>query len=1356
MYFRFLILISCISIATSYAQRGKDGNKTVNGIGVIVNEYTTLTTDANAGDIQILVANNNLNTNGRFPLALAGGDLIMIIQMQGTTLSGSFFVGLNNTLFGLPVDSTWGTIANYNNCGNYQLCQIKTVTGTNIIELDCPLIHDFDVSGKTQIVRMPRVNDFIINTGAVVTCDAWNGSKGGIVVFEVNGNLTLNGHVNTDIKGFRGGAKENFSEFGLNQTASDKNTIGAEKGEGIGGYQNDYNYVGGRYCKGSPANAGGGGDCHNAGGGGGANGGNINTYRAVGVLDISTPNNITAFNLEGAGFANTISSGGGRGGYSASTANVSPLTNAPGASAWSGDFRIKNGGYGGRPLNYTLGKLFLGGGGGAGDMDDNFGGRGGNAGGMIYGIVHGNITGNGIITSNGENGESTTGQPVLLGTSGQDAAGGAGAGGTIVLQCYGNSSAFTCRANGGNGGSQTLFSTINSNKNQAQGPGGGGGGGYIRVSNNNIVTLTNGGTNGVTNSNAMTNFACNGATKGAVGQTIIDNLHPNIIAANDTICAGDSTVLTATSVNLNNPILEWFDAPFAGNLLFTGNNFTTPNLTVNTDYYVSQCPLHFRKKVSVIMFAGAAISVNAGANQNTCSTSNIELSASSLPNGFNGIWTNPTGGASIINPTDTNALVANLNVGNNQFVWSISNGCAFASDTIVVNLAAQQDTANAGPNQNVCATSATLNATPTALNNGSWSFISPGTSLNNNGLSNATISNLSVGSNTFVWTVTPQNNCPSTNDTVVIIVTQIASVANAGSNQTICTNNFTLNATTPTVGAGVWQVVSGGATLANAVLPNTLASNLSIGNNQFVWSVSNGTCAPNTDTVTIIVGQNISASLAGADVTQCGNSITLNATAPAIGVGTWTSLNSNINFSNINISNPTATNLSNGTNTFVYEVTGNNCPPNYDTLIVQNSTPPSQALAGADFQLCGASTNLNAVNPTVGNILWTSSNPNLIIANVNSASTAVSNLPIGVIEFYYNISNGTCTPNKDTVIVTVSASITANAGADKVVCTDTTSINAVFTNNIGVWTSIGNSQIINPTNNNSTVNNLAIGNNFLVWSVSNSSCPSVSDTVVITREPPISDAVVGSNLTVCDNSAKLTAAAPNVGSGVWSLQSGTGTIAAPTNSTSAVSNLSIGTNIFKWTVKKLGCPAKSALQTIVVLDKNNTAFVMPDTTITPGTKVTLRANGGFTYQWQPPNNLSCSNCANPVFSGLFNISYQVTITDSNGCKIVDTLNISTELVKFVEIADAFSPNADIPINRELRIHHSGLKTLEFAVYSEWGETLFSIAEGESFDKTWDGTYKGQPVNTDVFMYVITARYLDNSVEIKKGKVWLLR
>ena len=128
-------------------------------------------------------------------------------------------------------------------------------------------------------------------------------------------------------------------------------------------------------------------------------------WEGTGNPDISNPSWIAAWNLEGAGFAFSISTGGGKGGYSFSSEDEDALVIGPhdvsGSTAWGGDARNNNGGLGGRPLEYSTGRIFMGGGGGAGDQNDLMGGSGGNGGGIIFVQSFGNISGSGQILSNG-------------------------------------------------------------------------------------------------------------------------------------------------------------------------------------------------------------------------------------------------------------------------------------------------------------------------------------------------------------------------------------------------------------------------------------------------------------------------------------------------------------------------------------------------------------------------------------------------------------------------------------------------------------------------------------------------------------------------------------------------------------------------------------------------------------------------------------------------------------------------------------------------------------------------------------------------------------------------------------------
>lgn len=554
--FSFLLLCPGFVIA----QPGKDGARTVGS--VVVNSYTNLTANASAGATSISVGSNDLSIASLTLGALASGDLILIIQMQGAAID------VTNT-------SSYGTITNYNNTGRHEFVCVSGVSGSNIINLSTPLAYSYTSAGKVQVVRVPRLTSFTVSNNQSVTATAWNGTTGGIVAIETTGAIDL-GNNSTSItvngQGFRGGVYADNSGAipgNTNFVSTDAN-LGAQKGESIAGSSTDYAANGGSFNRGAPANGGGGGNLHNAGGGGGANGNNGVAYTGLG-------NPITGFaaawNLESASFATSTSSGGGRGGYSYGANNADASTQAPGDAAWGGDNRLNVGGRGGRPLDYTAGRIFLGGGGGAGDGNNATGGSGGRGGGMVFLIAGGNITGNGSINANGNAGVSTTGGD-------NDAPGGGGGGGTVII--YQRVAAGTIaanvdiNANGGVGGNQSISG------DESEGPGGGGGGGYIAIRSSSSPTITiAGGVNGITSSNATTEFPPNGATRGAAGLSTTYTPNPSLfVTIKGTVFAdGNGGTINGTGTNISGAL--YISAVQSGTVIGTAAVAADGTFTIN-------------------------------------------------------------------------------------------------------------------------------------------------------------------------------------------------------------------------------------------------------------------------------------------------------------------------------------------------------------------------------------------------------------------------------------------------------------------------------------------------------------------------------------------------------------------------------------------------------------------------------------------------------------------------------------------------------------------------------------------------------------------------------------------------------
>lgn len=469
---------------------GKDGAATITDVASIVNQYASLRSSVSSGTGTLEVTDIADLHSGS---ALSQGDLVLIIQMQGATIK-------------VASDSSFGEITSYGEAGNYEYIFVESVA-SNQITFTSSLQNSYSSTGKTQIIRVPQYTTLDLQSGASITAPAWDGTTGGVVAFTASDTVTIDGTIEVSELGFRGGTYQNTNSY--NQYifySSDKN-LGGEKGESIAGSSADYETAGYRYGRGAIANGGGGGNGHNAGGGGGSNGNSGNTWTGIGVMcQTCLGNEAWALDEEytEAG-APTNSSGGGRGGYSYSGANLNALAVAPGSASWSGDTRRNIGGYGGRPLTSDGDeKLFLGGGGGAGHGNNNKGGSGGNGGGLAF-IIAKAVKGTGTIAASGQAGANTV-------AAHNDAPGGGGAGGSIIIKTnYLNG--ITLNANGGDGGNQLITN------NEAEGPGGSGGGGFISIpAGSSATTSVLGGTAGTTTSASLTEFPSNGATNGAPGQ----------------------------------------------------------------------------------------------------------------------------------------------------------------------------------------------------------------------------------------------------------------------------------------------------------------------------------------------------------------------------------------------------------------------------------------------------------------------------------------------------------------------------------------------------------------------------------------------------------------------------------------------------------------------------------------------------------------------------------------------------------------------------------------------------------------------------------------------------------------------
>ncbi|MBA2610624.1 MAG: gliding motility-associated C-terminal domain-containing protein [Bacteroidetes bacterium] len=1222
-----LIFFLSLCFVTAFSQKGKNGAGNIVG-STIVNAYTSLTIDAFTGNTSINVAS---------AAGYGVGDLIYIIQMQGASVNSATSAATGTSSAG-PFAPNHGRITNYNNAGNNEYAELASVAG-NVITIDCPLINNYTAAGKVQIVKVPRYTTLNVTATGTITCPGWNGTTGGVIALEVDGNTTINptGRIDATALGFRGGVLSTGAFFGAGAWSHNNPQEGAIKGEGIAGDVNTYLAVfQGKYCHGAIANAGGGANSNNSGGGGGANAGDTSLYTGTGNPDISVAGYVTAWNLESPGFAASSSSGGGRGGYTFANASISPLTNAPNNAAWGGDNRRSYGGMGGRPLNYNTGRLFCGGGGGAGDQNDGYGGAGANGGGIINIISYGTVSGGGQIISNGGNGfnTNTTGAAPFNNCNGRDGAGGAGGGGAIVINSIGLINALTVSAKGGDGGNQQMKSGFLGTTAMAYGPGGGGGGGYIGTTASAITTFVNGGINGIVqylsgpnNCQINTLFPPNGATiggSGVVTSTLL--VVPTITACPDvTICVNNSANLTATTTAAAATI-GWYTAIAGGLQLGTGSAFTTSVFTTPGTYtvFAGFCPQGIYRDpvvitvtngptltpVSATVCAGQSgtISVSGattytwstGSNSptitatplattvytvtgsvGTCTTATtatitVNASATISVNSSticNGQSTTLTAGAALSYTWSTGANTSTISISPaSTTIYTIN--ATVAGGCIVTNTAAV--TVNTTP------TLSTINTTVCA---GLPGFVS---------VSGATNYTWTTGSNSATITASPisttsysvvgaNGTCTSSaNATITVIANPIINVNSA----TVCAGQTgTISASGATT--YTWNTGSNSATITATPAVTTT----------FTVNGTTGTCTSSaTGTITV----NAVGAIAVNSPTICsGQTATL--TAGAAASYTWST---GANTSTIGV-NPTST-----TSYTINATLAGGCVATNTSVVTVNSSP---TLSSVSATICSGQTGTVSASGAAS-YTW----------NTASNSPTITSAPLVTTVYTVTGANGTCT-SSSTATINVNVTPTINVISTTICAGQTGTIIASGASSY-TWNTGSNSATITATPATTT--------NYTVNGTTGTCTSSATGTITVNPVAPIA---VNSSTICSGQSATLTAGpAPTY---TWSTGANTQSVSVnPAVTTIYTINATIG-----------GC-ISSNTSTVTVNATPTLAIV--NTTVCTGQTGTISASGATNYTWSTGSN-SSSISATPATTTTY------TVTGANGtCTSSATASIS--------------------------------------------------------------------------------------------------
>ncbi len=634
-------------------------------------------------------------------------------------------------------------------------------------------------------------------------------------------------------------------------------------------------------------------------------------------------------------------------------------------------------------------------------------------------------------------------------------------------------------------------------------------------------------------------------------------------------------------------------------------------------------------------------------DQTICEGESVSLSASG---GISYSWSPVIG---LDNPNNSSPNASPLVTTTYTVLITDANNCELTEEvTVFVNPAPN---ANAGEDVNLCiGKKTTLNATGGVSY--SWS---PAASLSGANTANP-ISSPTV-TTTYTVTVTDAIGCIATDQVTVFI--HDGYLTQPIPDITLCDDDLTANVTVAINDTIQNYSITGNGGYSNDIaIDNSLTFDATMGSFPSVFYVemtTDGGCVVN-DTFYIFKNEGLSAAF-DIETPACVNDIiNINYTGSA-SVNSFLSWDIDggiyISQSQATTSSPAGSDIevqwgTGGVKNVILTVTESGCIVS-DT--VQVNVGDINAVVGPNVTLCpGDSTQLTASGGT--SYAWSPvdglSNPN--IANpMASPSTST---------FYtVTVTDASGCTDEGTTIVTLSFTA-GSVSSDILICEGDSTMLIASGGAAYSWSpAIGLSatNIANPFAKPTSTTT------YTVAITSPDGCVTEHDVTVTVQPAPQTTFVInppfctGNNLSISYVGNAGPAAILN-----WDLQDGTiinssaATTTAPAGSDISATWASTGTKYITLFVTENGCSNADSVG--VFLSDGPTIDSTPDTIICSGEPVQLSASGGGTYLWSPSIGLDDPIISNPIANPMASTTYNVVVTDLNGCESSTSVTITVD------------------------------------------------------------------------------------------------
>jgi gliding motility-associated-like protein len=145
--------------------------------------------------------------------------------------------------------------------------------------------------------------------------------------------------------------------------------------------------------------------------------------------------------------------------------------------------------------------------------------------------------------------------------------------------------------------------------------------------------------------------------------------------------------------------------------------------------------------------------------------------------------------------------------------------------------------------------------------------------------------------------------------------------------------------------------------------------------------------------------------------------------------------------------------------------------------------------------------------------------------------------------------------------------------------------------------------------------------------------------------------------------------------------------------------------------------------------------------------------------WSPAAGIIARNYPGITVKPVQSTEYTIEVKNEGGCRASDKISIYVLCDNTnVYVPNTFSPNGDGANDVFYPRGSSVFSVRSLRIFNRWGEAVFEKANFSANDASagWDGTFKGEKLSPDVFVYALEVVCSNNQTLVFKGNVALIR